>query len=157
MVRLSESREGSLPQWHSAHLRFADKTLREFRRRALKKEIPINIPDPKMVEYGEKGPSSITANVLYLPKLTNQVALDSFILFENSLYIFQFTNSKQHDIKPGLVDWYERCSGFPPMTCWRFVFVIPPNLHMKCPQPRPLKLRQLEPFSAVMTLKKSTT
>ena len=124
MVRLSKSHQGSLPQWHSSHLPFSNKSFHKFHKKALKKEININIPDPEMVEYGDKGPSSITANVLYLPKLTNQVALNSFILFKNFLYIFQFTIAKWYDIKPGLIDWYERCSGVPHMTCWCFVFVI---------------------------------
>ena len=150
MVRLGKSHQGSLPQWHSGHIALANKSLNKLRKRA--QHFKINIPDPKMVEYGEKGPSSITANVLYLPKLTNQVALDSFILFENFFYIFQFTIGKQHDIKPGLVDWYERCSGVPPITRWRFVFVIGPNQYLTCPQPRLLNLHQLQPFSAVMIL-----
>ena len=151
MVRLGKSHQGSLPQWYSGHIPLANKSLNKLRKRA--QHFKIDIPDPKMVEYGEKGPSSIRANVLYLPKLTNQVALDSFILFENFLYIFQFTISKHHDIKAGLVNWYERCSGVPPMTRWRFVFVIGPNQYLTCPQPRLLNLRQLRPFSAVMILK----
>ena len=81
------------------------------------------------------------------------MAFDSFILFKNFLYIFQFTIDEKHDIKSGLVDWLGRCSGVPPMTHWRVVFVIEPNQHLTCPQPRSLKLRQLELFSAVMTLK----
>jgi len=153
MVRLSESREGSLPQWHSAHITLVNKSLDKFREQALNEQFELNIPEPKMVEYGDDGPSSITANVLYLPKLTNQVALDSFILFKNILYIFQFTIGRKHDIEAGLVDWYKRCSGVPSISLWRFVFVIEPNQYLTCPQPRSLDLRQLHPFSAVMTLK----
>ena len=151
MVRLSESRQGSLPQWHSGPL-VNKLALDESRQQDLEEQIKINIPEPEVAEYGDGGLLSITANILYLPQSTNQVALDSFILFEKFLYIFHFAVGEKHDIKSGLVDWLGRCSGVPPMTHWRFVFVMEPNQHLTCPQPRSLNLRKLQPFSAVMTL-----
>jgi hypothetical protein len=36
---------------------------------------------------------------------TNQVALDSFIVMNNLLYIFQSTIDEEHKIKTGLIDF----------------------------------------------------
>ena len=43
------------------------------------------------IEYSDDGPSWITSGAFYIPGTTNRMALDSFILFNGILYIFQFT------------------------------------------------------------------
>jgi uncharacterized membrane protein len=73
---------------------------------ALEQGQSLIIPkDLQIKEYAKDGPlSPITPNVIYVPELTNQVALDSFIVMNDLLYIFQFTISKEHGIKLGLID-----------------------------------------------------
>jgi hypothetical protein len=70
----------------------------------------------------------IQANVYYIPRSGQQVALDSFILSEGYLNIFQCTVSKNHKIKDGLVDFLARCIGLPAQSHWRFVFTVPNDL-----------------------------
>ena len=41
-----------------------------------------------------------------VPELPNQEALDSFIVMNGIRYVFQFTIAKEHDIKPGLFDFF---------------------------------------------------
>jgi hypothetical protein len=74
----------------------------------------------------------------------------SFIMLDDYLLIFQFTIGKTHSIKPGLLRFFGRCKGIPPMPMWRFVFIIEPNLTLICPQPWRLDLRKLLPYSAVV-------
>jgi hypothetical protein len=42
--------------------------------------------------------------------------------------VFQCTGGRDHNIKEGLVDFLASCSGLPPRTNWRFVFIIPDDL-----------------------------
>jgi hypothetical protein len=61
------------------------------------------------------GPSSIQPDVLYVPQWSNQIGLDSFILMDGLLFLFQFAIGKEHDIKPGLADFLATCPDLPPM------------------------------------------
>ncbi|KAF8344462.1 hypothetical protein F5887DRAFT_971369 [Amanita rubescens] len=77
---------------------------------------------------------SIRPDVYYVPRSGQQVALDSFILHGGYLNVFQCTGGKDHDIKGGLYDFLASCSGLPPRTNWRFVFVVPDDLvSFSCP------------------------
>ena len=77
---------------------------------------------------------SIQPDIYYVPQSGQQVALDSFILQEEYLYIFQCTGRHDHDIKSGINDFLASCSGLPPHTNWHFVFVIPDDLVLfSCP------------------------
>ncbi|KAK2460049.1 hypothetical protein APHAL10511_007926 [Amanita phalloides] len=77
---------------------------------------------------------SIRPDVYYVPRSGQQVALDSFILREGYLNVFQCTGHHDHDIKSGIYDFLASCSGLPPRTNWRFVFVIPDDLvSFSCP------------------------
>jgi len=77
---------------------------------------------------------NIRPDVYYVPRSGEQVALDSFILHGGYLDVFQCTGRHDHDIKGGLVDFLASCSGLPPSTNWRFVFVIPDDLvSFSCP------------------------
>lgn len=59
-------------------------------KKALQERQSINIPLHLTIEeYRDDGPSSIKSNVFYVPELTNQVALDSFILMDGLLHSFQ--------------------------------------------------------------------
>jgi hypothetical protein len=70
----------------------------------------------------------IQPNVYYMLRSGQQVALDSFILSEGYLNIFQCTISGVHNIKDGFVNFLARCSGLPAQSHWRFVFAIPNDL-----------------------------
>ena len=150
MVRLPQShRGGNNPRWYSSHMLLRNRTSEEARQLALQEQKSLNIsPGLHIEEYPDNGPSSITPGVIYLPQSSNQVALDYFILMNDLLYIFQFSIGKEHDIKPGLLDFMDKCPGFPPMDKWRFVFIHPPNHTLISPQPRKLELRNLHPLSA---------
>jgi len=154
MVRRTSSPRGTNSRWHSSHVSVND-TLEPYRQLALRKRQSLTIPkDLNVEEYTNPGPSSITSNVMYVPELPNQEALDSFIVINGILYVFQFTIAEEHDIKPGLFDFF---SGYTEMENWRFIFIIPPNLQLVCPQPWSLKLRNLQPYSAVIDLNNCPT
>ena len=153
MVRRSDPQPGGQPQWHSSHLPIADLTLEGFRQEAIKQGTTILIDPSLVLEYDEGGLESIASNVYYVPKLTNTVALDSFILQDGCLYIFQFTVGHKHGIKEGLLKFQPRCTNLPPIDQWRFVFIIPPNLILKYPYPRLKELQKLNLYSAVVVLK----
>lgn len=154
MVRKSGPwQAGGQPQWHSSHLLITDATLEEFRQEAIKALAKTLINPSQVLEYDENGLESIASNVFYVPQLTNTVALDSFILQDGYLYIFQFTVGHYHGIKNGLLKFQPRCPNLPPIEQWRFVFIIPPNLTLKCPYPRSKELQKLNPYSAVVDLK----
>jgi hypothetical protein len=77
---------------------------------------------------------SIRPDVYYVPRSGQQVALGSFILHGGYLDVFQCTGRHDHDIKSGIYDFLASCSGLPPRTNWRFVFVIPDDLvSFSCP------------------------
>ena len=59
----------------------------------------INFSPAKMVKYEVSELNQIKLNVFYVPKSLNQVALDSFIILNGYLYIFQITIASSHSIK----------------------------------------------------------
>ena len=154
MVHLDKEEEGStsLPQWHSSHSALPNTTLEDLRRKTLKKRLHVRIQPSCTFEYPCTGPSSIKPNVSYVPEISNEAAMDSFIVLDSFLYIFQFTIAAKHDIKPGLINFFEKCRDVPCREAWRFVFVIPPDQVLTCPQPRSLKLRELLPYTTIIDL-----
>ncbi len=147
------SRRGGNPRWYSSHVFLQNATLEAARQQVLRERQSLIIPrDSPIEEYTDNGPSSIISDVIYVPELANQVALDSFILIKDILNIFQFSIGKEHDIKPGLINLIHKCCGALSMDKCRFVFVHPPNHTLICPQPRKLKMQELHPCSAVLKL-----
>jgi hypothetical protein len=154
MVHLAEKKKKSksLPRWHSSHIALQNTSLETLRRNALRQKLSINVQPSHTVEYPRTGPSSISSNVFYVPEIDNEAALDSFILLGKHLYIFQFTIAANRDIKPRLMDFFEECRGVPPCEAWRFVFVIPPNQVLICPQPRNPEMRKLRLYTTAIDL-----
>jgi hypothetical protein len=71
---------------------------------------------------------SVEPNRLHVPKARNQVALDSFFILGEVMYIFQFTVENSHDIEKGLEEPLSKLVNIlPPKTKWRFVFITPPG------------------------------
>lgn len=155
MVRPASSTSGK-PRWHSSHV-FSpnDAELEHSRQQALQNRQLLIIPEGlDTVEYAKNGPSSpIISNVIYVPESTNQVALDSFIIMNNLLYIFQFTIAEEQ-IKTGLIKFVGRYPELPSMDNWHFIFILPPNHELLCPRPWKLEMQALQPYSAVIDLDK---
>lgn len=152
MVRPTSSPRGTNPsRWYSSHL-FIDTTLEPYRQLALQERQSFSIPRYLAVEeYPKSGPSSITSNVIYVPELPNQAGLNSFIVINGILYMFQFTVVEEHEIKPGLVDFFSNYTELPSMENWRFIFILPLNHQLVCPQPRSF---EIQPYSAIIDLDK---
>ncbi|KAF8264763.1 hypothetical protein EI94DRAFT_1591703 [Lactarius quietus] len=88
-------------------------------------------------------PDSIIEGVYYAPHSPNQVTLDSFIMHNELLFIFQFTIAPEHQIEKGLFDFFSHNS-LPPKARWHFVFVVPPTLlELSCPHPQDTELAAL--------------
>ena len=71
---------------------------------------------------------SVDPNRLYVPSARNQPGFDSFIILDGFLYLFQFTMSDEHGVKPrmvGLLRKLMKIPAFPEMAKWRFVFITP--------------------------------
>ncbi|KAF8803644.1 hypothetical protein BYT27DRAFT_7214616 [Phlegmacium glaucopus] len=113
------------------HMLFPDKAL-EASQKALEGQLALNIHPICTEEYtdGGIGIRPIEPSVLYVPDLMNQVAIDSFILLDNILYLFQITIALTHDIKHGLINLAKDLD-FPPLNKWCFVFIIPPKIYLK--------------------------
>jgi len=152
MVRLPKSRGGTLPRWHSGHSLIKNASLEKLRQQALRQKFTIAIRPSQTIEYHDAGLSHISQDILYVPESDNQVAIDSFIVVGDILYLFQFTIALEHDIKPGLITFLGKCQGLPPMDNWCFVFVVPPNSSLIAPQPWSLQLRKLRPYTSVIQL-----
>ena len=79
----------------------------------------------------------IEENIYYVPLSENEVAIDSFIVHDGHLYLFQFASGEQHNVNPGLSNTLTRFSGLPPVENWYFIFVIPRDrtgrTGFKCP------------------------
>jgi hypothetical protein len=151
----TNSYEGSkkTPRWHSNH----DKKAEGFPGTQTVKRIRtsqwphskvdsdyhwIKFSSTKTVEYQASELKVIQSDIFYVPNPTNQVAIDSFIVSNGCLYMFQFTIASTHSINAGIVPFFSRFS-LPPKTMWRFVFVVPPGSKLSCPQPRDLELKEL--------------
>jgi hypothetical protein len=153
----TNSTEGSkgkkIPQWHSDHPDHSSSfsgtqgTLSPKRPHAhlpsQSDNYSITFSPAKTVEYEVSELNKIEHNEFYVPKSSNQVALDSFIILNGYLYIFQITIASSHSIKPGMVPFFSKLISLPPKTMWLFVFVIPPGSKITCPQPHDSGLSEL--------------
>jgi hypothetical protein len=147
----SDSRDAEVkPQWHSSHIRLDNVSLEASRLNALEQKLSIYFHPNQTLKFMNR-PLHIMPNVFYVPAVANHEALDSFLLLDGCLYIFQFTIGKKHDIKPGFIRFLENCPGIPSIKDWKFVFVIEPDMTLKCPQQWHLKLRQLHLYSAALS------
>lgn len=69
----------------------------------------------------------IQEKVYYAPYNPNQAAVDSFIMDNNRLFIFQFTISDTHNVNEGILDLFSQES-LPPRENWHYIFVVPSML-----------------------------
>ena len=145
MVRLTQKKS-----WYSSHMSLSNTTLETRRREALQQLQTIEIR-PSETEEFDTDIVSIRQGVFYVPESDNEEVLDSFIVLDGILYIFQFTIAGNHLIKSGFVKFFGKCQDVPPMEKWRFVFVIPLGSTVTSPEPQSL-LRELHPYSAMVSM-----
>ncbi|KAN0127599.1 hypothetical protein V8E53_014577 [Lactarius tabidus] len=102
--------------------------------------LSINIHRTDNDEISSK-PNPIKDKVYYALHNLNQAAVDSFIMDNNRLFIFQFTTASVQDINKGILTLFSQES-LPLRENWYFIFVIPPVLsELSCPQPRDPELQ----------------
>ncbi|KAF8523115.1 hypothetical protein BU17DRAFT_86251 [Hysterangium stoloniferum] len=120
-----------LPQWYSSHIPLSNPELEQLRVQAVEED--LSVTPTQTIEYLESELDTILSDVFYVPQRSNQVAIDSFILSNGKLYLFQFTIAKNHPIQSGIIN-YAAKHGFPKQEDWCFVFIIPPALTLTVPQ-----------------------
>jgi hypothetical protein len=147
MVQLPKSRDRTLPRWHSSHSVLQNTSLEALRQQVFQEKFTITIRPSQTIEYADAGLSHASQDVFYVPGSANTVVLDSFIVINGFLYIFQFTIASEHDVETGLIDLLGKRQGVPPMDNWRFVFVTPPDSTLTV---RLLKLHELRPYTSVI-------
>jgi len=150
MVKLDEARKGE-PRWRSSHEFFTDSQLEERRLQAFTRRSNINIQLIRTEEFPDNKSLTLVRDVMYVPEADNKVALDSFILLNDGLFIFQPTTAETHVIKQGLLDFFKKY--VVPLPSWKFLFIIEPKQKLICPQPRNATLHELKMYSAVVDVK----
>jgi hypothetical protein len=93
-------------------------------------DISLHITPTRMFAYDHMDKRlherlTIEEGIYYVPLADNGVAIDSLILHERYLYLFQFSGSLKADIRLGLQDILNQFSGLPPQANWCFIFVVP--------------------------------
>ncbi|KAF8523117.1 hypothetical protein BU17DRAFT_64015 [Hysterangium stoloniferum] len=121
----------NLPQWYSSHIPLSNPELEQLRVQAVEED--LSLTPTQTIEYLESELDTILSDVFYVPQRSNQVVIDSFILSNGKLYLFQFTIAKNYLIKSGIIN-YAAKHGFPKQEDWCFVFIIPPALTLTVPQ-----------------------
>ncbi|KAF8525514.1 hypothetical protein BU17DRAFT_62666 [Hysterangium stoloniferum] len=141
-----------LPQWYSSHIPLSNPERKQLRVQAV--EEGLSITPIQTIEYMESELDTILSDVFYVPGRYNQVAIDSFILSNGKLYLFQFTTAQNHPIRSGIIN-YAAKHNFPKQEDWRFVFIIPPGLTLTVPQQPAIKEVRL--YTAVVDVTKIKT
>ena len=150
MVKLEEARKGA-PRWCSSHEFLTNSQLEEQCQQVL---THLVIRPIRREEFPDNKHLSLARNVMYVPEVDNKVALNSFILLNDGLFIFQFTIADTHDIKQGLLDFFkEYVVPSPSPSSWNFLFIIEPKRKLICLQPQNATLPELKMYSAVVDVK----
>ena len=148
-VKRKKSEDQWQRQWYSSHIPIHNEPLEQLRLNV--SSVSVNIHPNKTVEYTDEGLAFIEPNAFYVSASTNEKALDSFVLLNGLLYIFQITVGMKHNINQGLIEVADKYQ-FPPREQWRFVLIIPPKTTLTVPRPWRLALRNLSPYSAVVSV-----
>ena len=143
------------PQWHSSHVTLPGE-LEKLRELALPAAARLEVSPCMTYEYDASKPLHIRPDVYYLPKQDNQVVLDSFILHDNLLHIFQFTGGKRDGINDKLLLFFDKSDGVPARSDWRFIFVIPHDVAVaKCPASLDPEIMNLRICSSIVPIKEN--
>ena len=158
MVRLSRDNGTTQPQWHSSNpIRNEENPeLSGLRQVAWDGRVTLDVRPADTYEYGDQEFREIDPkpNIYYIPKMTNEEALASFILYGDHLFIFQFAVSKQHDIETGFISRFTACDKFPQSSNWRLIFITPggDNRILKCRYLQLPEIQDFKPFSAQVAM-----
>jgi hypothetical protein len=102
-------------------------------------DVSLDMIPTRTFTYNHKGKKpyeqlSIEEGVYYVPLADNEVAMDSLILHDKRLYLFQFSGGSKHDINIGLEEALTQFCGLPPQANWVFIFIVPQHLtSFSCP------------------------
>ena len=147
-------------QWFSSHTEFRgsdDSTVLEaLRVKASTKKVSLRIDPSCVVDYSSDEVVDrlhVEANIYYIPINANRAGINSFILHNKKLYLFQTTISDAHIITPKLLSFLLKLKGLPPQNRWHFIFVRPPRRILACSIPDSAELRELVLYSAEVKVK----
>jgi hypothetical protein len=112
------------PQWHSTH-GDASKT----------PEFSIDMQPTRMIAYPGSSLETIQPGAYYVLESKNQVPFDSFIIVDDTLYIFRFSMASDHPIEPDILSFLPQVLLLSRLE-WRYVFVVPPRSETSCRQPQ---------------------
>ncbi|CAG8639975.1 12296_t:CDS:2, partial [Acaulospora colombiana] len=151
MIRTADKRS----RWHA---RFSDYSGHPELQKALKsapdtQKLSLTIKPSRLIEYDSTGPLEHRELVYYVPWSNNQVAIDSFIVHDGDLYLFQFAGGSSHDINQGLEKFLLRLS--PPISPLKqhFIFVVPDHLKsFSCQHSREGFLQNHAPYVAKVSV-----
>ena len=119
-----KSSESSRPQLRSTHGN-TSKT----------PEFSIDIQPTRMIAYPGSSLGTIEPGAYYILESESQVAFDSFIVVDDTLYIFRFSVASDHPINAEILSFLPQISLLSKLE-WRYVFVVPPRSETSCHQPQ---------------------
>jgi hypothetical protein len=157
MVRLPRKPNAKTrPRWYTSHVPLTNTALEAARKQALLRSQTIEFTAIRTEEFETDDVLHLLEHVFYVPVSGNQEALDAFVLLDGILYILQFTVGQNHSIKPGFVEFLQKCQDVPPLEEWKFVFLVPPGSTLLCPEPKSelAALCNLNPYSAELDLRR---
>ena len=161
MVRIGGQptvRDKEMPQWFSSHTKFSgsaqSQALEVLRVSASASRRFFHCAPSRVVEYhSNEIKRGIETNVYYIPIKTNEPRIDSILLHDGILYLFQVSVSGTHDISNKLWTFLGSLEGTPPKENWRLILVKPPGNALACPVPQSDDLLDLALFSAEVEVK----
>jgi hypothetical protein len=116
--------------WNTSHTTFEDQGLEGLRKGAFAKPTTLDVCPLDKGVYDGQGLTP-EPGIYYIPTKPNHVAFDSFILLNDTLYIFQFAVSDEYGINNRIFE--ERAKLLTPKEDWVFIFVIPDKIKLlKC-------------------------
>jgi len=150
MFRTSNPRS----RWHAAFGDFSAFPKLHKAREDVSSTVPPPVPislsiSPSDSRIYDSGPFAIEEDIYYVPRSENEVAIDSFIVHDKHLYLFQFASGAQHSVNRGLSTTLARFSGLPAAENQHIIFVVPKHLaQFNCPHSDDGFLRDHVPYVA---------
>ena len=106
------------------------------RKKSKTPEFSIDIQPTRMIAYPGSSLGTIEPGAYYILESESQVAFDSFIVADGTLYIFRFSmaSASDHPIDTDILSFLPQVSLLSKME-WRYVFVVPPRTKTSYHQP----------------------
>lgn len=112
--------------------------------------IHLSFKPDHTAEYEGPYPRDIDQGIFYVPSNSAQVALDSFILIEEVLYMFQMTIAPSHPINKG--DNGVPFTSNAPEADWYFVFIVPSRSSIVCREANVAKMEEFWNKASLFTV-----